>query len=263
MLPPEFESIAKELINRYQSFLEDDTEGVKVPDLLSAEEQVVDFVHRLGLEMLQTFVDVREGQAKEGRQPCKCGHTASVHRTTKWTRKTLLGFVFVRDPYVYCQNCHDSERPLHSFLGTDRETWSLVVQEAAVDLVTDEPCGKAVAKLERHHPGVVMERTAALRMLHKHGKQARAFINDKLSSARRLAELPAGLRPEGTEELEAQFDGGMIPVATLEPIDVPENEEPEVTPVRGLPKRRRVCRWEEAKVGLVQKPGEVDRLYTV
>ena len=27
--------------------------------------------------------------------------------------------------------------------------------------------------------------------------------------------------------------------------------------------RRRACRWEEAKIGLVQKPGEVDRLYSV
>ena len=33
--------------------------------------------------------------------------------------------------------------------------------------------------------------------------------------------------------------------------------------VRGLPKRRRICRWEEAKVGLLQKPGEIDRLYSV
>ena len=57
-----------------------------------------------------------------------------------------------------------------------------------------------------------------------------------------------------------QFDGGMIPVATLEPIEVPDGKKPELTPVRGLPKRRRVCRWEEAKVGLVQKPGEVGML---
>ena len=52
MLPPEFESIAKELINRYQSFLENDVAGVEVTDLLSAEEQVVDFVHGLCLKCL-------------------------------------------------------------------------------------------------------------------------------------------------------------------------------------------------------------------
>ena len=44
---------------------------------------------------------------------------------------------------------------------------------------------------------------------------------------------------------------------------MPEGEKPELTPVRGLPKRRKKCRWEEAKVGLVQKPDETGRLYAV
>jgi hypothetical protein len=263
MLPPEFESIANELLNRYRNFLNEDSDGGSVPDLLSAEEQVVDFVYKLGLEMLQTYADVRTVQAKADRPSCRCGDRPPVHRTTKWKRETLFGTVSVQDPYLYCRRCHGSQRPLHAYLGTDQETWSLVVQEAAVDLASDESCGKAVAKLERHHPGVEMGRTTALRMLHEHGKQARAFIDDKLSEARESAALPPALRPEGVEELEVQFDGGMIPVATLEPIEVPKGEEPELTPVRGLPKRRRACRWEEAKVGLVQKPGEVQRLYSV
>ena len=164
---------------------------------------------------------------------------------------------------MYCRVCHDAERPLHGFLGTDRETWSLLVQEAAVDLVADEPAGKAVAKLARHHPGVEMDRTAALRMLHEHGEHARDFIDRKLDAARERGELPAERRDEVADELEVEWDGGMIPVATLEPIELQEGEKPTLTPVRGLPKRRRNCRWEETKVGLVQKPGEVDRLYSV
>jgi len=263
MLPPELESIADELTKRYEAFLKEDGEGLEVADLLTAEEQVKDFVYGLGRSMLQSFVDVRIEQAKGSRQPCTCGGNPPVHRNTKWTRQTIFGQISVRDPYVYCKTCHDSGRPLHALLGTDRETWSLIVEEAAVDLASDESCGKAVAKLARHHPGVEMDRTTALRMLHEHGSKVRAFINDKLAEARGVAELPPAFRPEGAKELEVQFDGGMIPVATLETIEVPEGEEPELTPVRKLPKRRRVCRWEEAKLGLVQKPGEVDRLYSV
>jgi hypothetical protein len=266
MFPPELESIADELTKRYEVFLQHDGEesgGMAVPELLTAEEQVKDFVYKLGQSMLQAFVDVRLRQAKGNRQPCTCGRIPSVHRNTQWTRQTPFGPIWVRDPYVYCPVCHDSDRPLHALLGTERETWSLIVEQAAVDLASDESCGKAVAKLERHHPGVEMHRTTALRMLHEHGDKARAFINEKLADARTVAQQPLALRLEGVEELEVQFDGGMIPVATLEPIEVPDGKEPELTPVRGLPKRRRVCRWEEAKVGLVQKPGEVDRLYSV
>ena len=263
MLPPELESIANQLTKRFKSFVKCDGEGLEIPDLLSAEQQIGELVHKLGQEMLQSFVEERIVEAKATREPCTCGFVPTVHRTTTWTRQTPFGPVFVRDPYVFCKTCHDSGRPLHAFLGTDRETWSLVVQEAAVDLASDESSGKAVAKLERHHPGVEMDRTTALRLLHEHGNKARGFINDKLAEARGVAELPPALPPEGTEELQVQFDGGMIPVATLEPIEVPEGEEPELTPVRGLPKRRKVCRWEEAKLGLVQKPGEVERLFSV
>ncbi len=39
--------------------------------------------------------------------------------------------------------------------------------------------------------------------------------------------------------------------------------EPELTAVRLLPKRRKNARWEEVKAGLVQKPGETSRLYTL
>jgi hypothetical protein len=148
-------------------------------------------------------------------------------------------------------------------LGTDRETWSLLVQEAAVDLASDESCGAAVSKLARHHPGVEMGRTTALRMLHDHGSVAREFIDAKLVEARQLALRPPRERGPGTVELEVEHDAGMIPVATLERIEVPEGEKPELTPVRGLPKRRKVARWEEVKAGLVQKPGETQRLYTL
>jgi hypothetical protein len=263
MLPPEFESIPNHLCSLYRAFLLQDATGTAVPELLTAEERVVAFVHALGLALLQVFVQVRLVQAKAARRPCSCGVTPTVHRTTKWTRQTPFGPLVIEAPYVYCRTCHDSERPLHALLGTDRETWSLMVQEAAVDLVADESAGKAVAKLERHHPGVVMDRTAALRMMHEHGRRARRFINGKLASARKLAELPWGLRGEGAEELEVQWDAGMIPVATLEPIVPPKGEKRELTPVRGLPRRRKDCRWEEVKVGLVQKPGEVDRLYAL
>ena len=164
--------------------------------------------------------------------------------------------MLVQDPSIYCRICRGSERPLHSFLGTDRETWSLDVQEAAVDLASDESCGKAVETLQRHHPGVEMDRTAALRMLHEHGAHARELLDDKLGAARGLAALPWGLRGEGAEELEVEWDAGMIPVATLEPIELSAGEEPKRTPVRGPPERREHGRWEEARVGLEQRSGE-------
>jgi hypothetical protein len=263
MLPPEVQSILQQLRERFRAWVRGDGVRAELPDLLSAEEVVTRLVREAGLGMLQDFVDIRAEQAVALREPCECGQPKEVLRHSRWPRETLLGTVHVRDSYTYCRSCRESEKPLQAWLGTDRETWSLLAQEAAVDLATDESCAKAVAKLARHHPGVEMGRTTALRLLHEHGARAREFVDDKLATALRQAEMPSGQETAAAEELEVEFDGGMIPVATLEPIPVTEGKEPERTPVRGLPKRRKVCRWEEVKAGLVQKPGEVDRLYSL
>ncbi|MFT5583828.1 MAG: hypothetical protein ACI9VR_001412 [Cognaticolwellia sp.] len=221
----------------------------------------------LSLGFVEDFTTIRVQQALEHRAHCECGRLRAVLNYTSWARKTPFGVLRVRDVYTYCRDCRSAERPLHRWLGTPKETWSLLVQQDAVDLVSDESCARAVAKLERHHPGVEMGRTTALRLLHQHGKQARTFIDTKLAGARgesgepsTAASAPAfgpGL------ELEVEHDGGMIPVATLEPIELAAGEEPKLTPVRMLPKRRKVCRYQEVKAGLVQKPGEVDRLYSL
>jgi hypothetical protein len=263
VFPPDVNAIVKQLRERFRAWVTGDETRAELPDLLSAEELVTGLVRDAGLGMLQDFVDVRAEQALEHREPCKCGRRKEVLRSPSWPRKTLLGTVHVRDAYTYCRTCQESEKPLQAWLGTDRETWSLLAQEAAVDLATDESCEKAVAKLARHHPGVEMGRTTALRLLHEHGGHARKFVDTKLSTARKAAERPSTRQDAIAEELEVEFDGGMIPVATLEPIAIEEGKEPARTPVRGLLKRRKVCRWEEVKAGLVQKPGEVDRLYSL
>jgi hypothetical protein len=107
-----------------------------------------------------------------------------------------------------------------------------------------------------------MNRTTALRFLHHHGWLARDFVSRKLRQALVKA-AGESRRHRGAVELEVEYDGGMVPVATLHPIPVREGEPPETTPVRGLPKRRKECRWEEVKVGLVQVPGQISRLYSV
>ena len=85
----------------------------------------------------------------------------------------------------------------------------------------------------------------------------------KLVKAGKLAERPPAQGSAGVEELEVKYDCGVIPVAPLEPIAVEEGQEPPRTPVRDLLKRHKACRYEEVKLGLVQKPGETSRLYTL
>jgi hypothetical protein len=241
-----------------------DQDGCEFPDILSFEEWTDELTRSMAREMMAKFIQIRSQQAKETSMKCSgCGKAMERHRQSSWSRQTLWGATRVEDDgYLYCRNCKVSSRPLHSYLGTDRETWSLLVQEAAVDLATDESCQKAVEKLARHHRGVEMNRATALRLLHHHGAIARDFVSARLQEALDEAARKSQ-RCGGAVELEVEYDGGMIPVATLHPIPVEEGLPVETTPVRGLPKRQKRCRWEEVKVGLVQAPGEISRLYSV
>ena len=64
MLPPDVDCIADELISRFRIFLEHDSSAVELPHLLAAEEEAVELSQRIGLGMIQSFVEVRAEQAK-------------------------------------------------------------------------------------------------------------------------------------------------------------------------------------------------------
>jgi hypothetical protein len=263
-LPAALRLLAEDFSSQVANEITDDQDGSKFSDILTFEEYTEELTRNLALAMMKQFVETRSQQAKEMPMKCgKCGKPMGRHRVSSWSRQTPWGEVRIKDDgYLYCRDCQTSSRPLHSYLGTDRETWSLLVQESAVDLATDESCQKAVEKLARHHRGVDMNRSTALRLLHRHGAMAREFVSEKLHAA--LMEAASeSRRHDGTVELEVEYDGGMIPVATLHPIPVEEGQPVETTPVYGLPKRLKVCRWEEVKVGLAQIPGEMSRLYSV
>jgi hypothetical protein len=262
MDPPALQFLLDHAIATYAQAVAADDDAQDFGNLLDAELQVAQLTAELGRRLLQTFTEVRRQQAKATPRLCSCGQPMEWHAATHWRHGTQFGDLHVTDAYAYCRTCHAGARPLHGWLGTGVERWSLAVEEQVVDLAADESCQHAVQKPQRHHRGVEVSRSTALRMLHRHGARAREFVAEKLAVA--LAAAAREGRAAGVAELEVEYDGGMIPVATLELIETPAGQEPERTPVRGLPKRHKDCRWEEAKLGLVQVPGEVDgRLYTV
>lgn len=256
------QSIVDEAITQFTRHVEIDRQATVFVNLLYTVQQIVLLTMQLGYGMLQSYVDVRFKQAKSEHRKCpRCDEPMEWLKKSEWWHATVFGKLRVNDAYAYCRRCRLSARPVHGWLGTGELRWSLDLQETLVDLASDESCQHAVDKLKRVHPGVDIHRTTALRLLHQHGHTARDFVADKLASA--LAQAAQEPDRPGVVELEVEYDAGMIPVAILEPIATPEGEKRELTPVRKLPKRRKNCRWEEAKLGLVQVPGDKqDRLYS-
>jgi len=267
MCPPHLDSIRSLVIEQYARLVADDSPCSAFPDLLTVVEQCQELCREIGLLMIDSFVKVRHAQVKADKPRCPdCGEPMELLANSTWKHGTPLGLVHVPDIYAYCRPCGRACRPLHALLGTDREPWSLAVEKLALNLCTDESCERASHKLEQHHPGVQIGRTSMLRILHNNGALARDFVQRKLGQALEQAAQEGcdRLQLDALPELEVEHDGGMIPVAVLEPLPTAPDAEPERTPVRGLPKRRRNMFWQEVKVGLVQVPGQVQgRLYSV
>jgi len=76
MIPPALESIAKKMTARYRRLLRQDRQGQAVADLLSAKEQVRDFVFKLALDLLQVFMDVRLSELRRAGSPAGAAMTA-------------------------------------------------------------------------------------------------------------------------------------------------------------------------------------------
>jgi len=267
MLSPHLQAIACNAVAQFYRLVSDDPMCREFSDLLTVVENCVELSRQMGLQMIEAFVNARCAQIKANKPEClACGEPMELNRASTWKHGTPLGIVDVKDIYAYCRCCHLACRPLHAMLGTEREVWSLAVEKLALNLCIDESCERACHKLEQHHPDVQMGRTTMLRLLHRNGAVARDFVSRKINQVLKQAadETPAQCTHNALLELEVEHDGGMIPVAVLEPIAVPDGAEPELTAVRGLPKRHKVLSWQEVKLGLVQVPGQVQgRLYSV
>jgi hypothetical protein len=256
-----FQAITEQVLTLFSEIVTADVSLDQLPDLLSAERALEGWSRECARAMLQQFLRIRAEQSKASRGHCKCGKSIPLHSESSWPRHGTLGTVQVADPYCYCRKCGQQARPLHALLGSARETWSLDAERLALDLASDESCEKAVKKLARLRPELQMGRTTALRLLHAHGERAREFIQEKIGYELNQAKARTE-QTGGVAELEVEYDEGMIPTAVLELADPVPGQPAERTAVRGLPKRKRVCEWKGAKVGLVQIPGETTRLYT-
>jgi len=85
-----FESARLFALNQFKFFLEADHEGLHVPDLLSAETEIMAFTQELGRALLEQFVATRLAQVQQHPPVCECGRAMTPHRMTAWTHKSTV-----------------------------------------------------------------------------------------------------------------------------------------------------------------------------
>jgi len=128
------------------------------------------------------------------------------------------------------------------------------VDRALADFGVEESFGAAAKRFVEHY-GFEVERTTILRVVESLGEDAECFVQQRLDEGAACFEQPLAQRP-GVDEVLVEMDGCEIRTGRLEPVDGDER-----TPVRNLPKRRRVTEWRDVRMGLVRPLNEVEPTY--
>jgi hypothetical protein len=124
-------------------------------------------------------------------------------------------------------------RPLQAACGVRTHTYSRLLQRAITDFAADVPFAQAAAKVKEHY-GVDVPVGACRAVALRHAGACQGHV------------LPA-VSAEPAPTLISETDGSMVPVVATDP---------------GADDRRRTRRlaWQEAKLCLVQRPGETSTL---
>lgn len=177
-----------------------------------------------------------------------------VHRRKGVRFFGLFGPMEVDSPYLYDRMGGRSARPVKDRLGIMHQGRSRVVDRALTDFGVEESFGQAARRFQEHY-GWSVGRSTVLRVVEDEAESAQAYVESRLEEERSAFEEPLTSRP-GADQVLIELDGCEIRTGTLQPAP-----EPERTPGRRPPRRRRVQQWREVRVGLARQLDEVEPTY--
>ena len=131
---------------------------------------------------------------------------------------------------------------------------STTVERALVDFGAEESLGHAAKRFEEHY-GFDVGRTSVLRVVEGYAEQAKEYVAQRLTAARKDYQVPVARRP-GVDAMLVELDGCNIRTGWLEPAN-----DDSVTEVRQIPRQRRVEAWREVRIGLARDLDKADPTY--
>ena len=190
---------------------------------------------------VQAWARLLKQAAVEVGQICPdCGHKRQIcwRETQPLWVDLLCDRLCIGKPYLRCGAKDCSGRPLsvtHLLSGLRSGDSGLVLKLQASRQGAEESYGKSVRSLEEHPLGAQLERGKLRRLAILVEDQAVEYREQQ----RREHSTPDPLPEAGVPLLVLEGDGGSVRVGTYQTLEVEEDGEPELTPVRKLPRRRR------------------------
>lgn len=168
-----------------------------------------------------------------------------IERSPEIEFLSIFGRLTVRSPYLINPTTSETARPVNHELRVHGGGRSPLAERALTDFGVETSFERAQARFFEHY-GIDLDRTAILRLVERQGERAIEYIDERLLVAQVAVELEPPVKP--VEVMVVQMDGSEARTGKL----VPVPGTTETTPVRKLPKRARVTKWRDVRVGLVR-----------
>ncbi len=218
------------------------------------EQEVDQFTHQLGQECLQTWAEVKTGEARDQARFCPCGQKRQIYKLKPFWWLTIFGQVRTDVPQLRCPKCHGRDRPFQRLTGLRCRDKSLALQRVLTDFGAEKSFAGASSQLKEHY-GVELHPSSIRQVVIRPAQRAEELVTKEHREAITSYQREQRRR-DGKPWLIVQSDGSMVRTGKLG-LDPAGG----LSPKRQRPKRRRQTQWKEVRLSTVQVSGEEKKGY--
>ena len=163
----------------------------------------------------------------------------------------IFGKVELHSPYLWKKGRWS--KPLIDELGITHNGRSQAVCRALSDFGSEESFGTAAMRFKEHYKYELSSSTVD-RVTETVSKEAQAYVENKLLESGESYGKETGLK---IEEMLIELDGSELRTAKLKP----KENSIDKSPVRQNPKKEKIIRWHEVRIGLARPINSVTKIY--
>ncbi len=230
-----------------QNFLSNETDLVSRSIFLDSD--VAEITRQIGLETTKIIMEVTlDNLVKE-----KQSEGLVIQRKPTIKYNVIFGKISLESPYLWAKG--NSANPLINEMGITCQGRSETVNRALTDFGIEESFCHASERFAEHYKYDVGP-SAVSRVTKQIAQEALEYTESKLADAGQKYGV-ADINEELTGPLLIELDGCEIRTAVTAPL---KNTEA-TSPVWKLPKKGKIVKWRDVRIGLTRSLGEVSKTY--
>lgn len=211
---------------------------------LSIDGDIAEIIQDIGLKTCKRVLETTRDEIVLTKKACEM----IIHRNPSILFNSIFGKIEICSPYLWLPGI-DSSKPLFDYMKIYNNARSNTVNRALTDFGIEESFVRGAARFKEHYhydigPSAVDSATKDMAM------KAMDYIENKLSDI-------DSLQVKTVEKILVEMDGCEIRTAEF----VPAEDSRETTPVYNNPKKNKITKWRDVRIGFARPLESSDKTF--